>query len=317
MNFPIEVNIDATSLRSSSCMLEFYRKIVDGYRLPVLSCDIVYGIAVHKFIDTMFKTGGDIKKATTEAYKAFRIPKFPKEKKPHMMEERHMLTTSINYWDDYIVKDKQFNCLLLPNNEPATELTFRFLYYEDEFIKVYLCGTIDKLGKISGGCFAIGDYKTTSSWDKNNYFSGYELSVQLRFYNLALRWMGKNYPESVLGQVGNSNVGAFIDALFIKPNAMENEYKRSNVFTYSDTEMSEFESMLRCKIQELSHYVSQLAGGHIQRMPKQGILQGTCERKFGICEFAIVCQQQKEEFAEFLLNRDFIKKHYNPLKFNE
>lgn len=316
MTLPVEVNIDATSLRTSNCMLDMYRTVVEGYRSPVVSADIIYGVAVHKFIDTMFKTKGDLRKARDAAYLAFRIKKFDKAKKPHMSDERHMLTTCLEYWENVVSKESTFDTVLLPNGEPATEVTFKFLYYEDAYLKVNLAGTIDKLGKFKNGCYAIGDYKTTSSWDDRSYFSSYELSIQLRFYVLALRWMASYEPESVLGKIGATKVGAFIDALFIKSSVAENLYKRSEVFQFDGSHLDEIKQLLDRKIQALSQEVMAISKGESQRPLKEGILHGTCEKKFGKCQFWNCCRSN-DTIADILLKRDFIQKHYDPLHFND
>lgn len=315
MTEPIEINVDATSLRSSGCILEWYRRVVEGWRAPIMNNDIIYGIAVHKFIDTMFKTHGNMKEARVAAEKSFNIPKYDKPKKLHMSDARHMLATCVDYWDK-VQNDDTFETLLLPNNQPATEITFRFLYCQDEWVKIYLCGTMDKIGKIKGGCYAIGDYKTTSSWNDKEYFEGYELSLQLRFYIFALQWMAAHEPDSVLGQIGAKQPGAFIDALFIKTKVVENEYKRSNVFRFKSEDMAEFVQLLDAKIQHLVGFIRTQHLTNVARPPKEGIISGLCERKFGKCDFWHVCKND-DRVGEVLLRRDFVKKHYNPLKFNE
>ena len=312
---PLDINIDASSLSSSGCTLEWYRRVVQGYRAPRVNNDIIYGVAVHKFIDTMFQTGGDMKAARDAAFKAFRIPKYDKPKKLYMSDERHMLATCFDYWENVVSKEATFDIIKLPNGKPATELTFRFLWRDYDGVRIWLCGTMDKLGKIKNGCYAVGDYKTTSSWDEDNYFKTYELSVQLRFYIYALKQMAIHYPDSVLGQVGATNVGAFIDALFIKAKVVENEYKRSDVFQFKPDHMAEFESMLITRVTRFVEHIKLIQEGQFKRPFKEGIIAGCCERKFGKCDFWNVCKSS-DDVAEVLLKRDFITKPYDPLNFN-
>lgn len=311
---PLDINIDASSLSSSGCTLEWYRRVVQGYRSPNVNNDIIYGVAVHKFIDTMFQTGGDMKQARDAAYKAFRIPKYDKPKKLYMSDERHMFCTCLDYWENYVSKESTFDILQLPNGKAATELTFRFLWRDFGSVRVWLCGTMDKLGKFKRGCYAIGDYKTTSSWDEDNYFKSYEMSCQLRFYIYALKQMAIHYPDSVLGQIGATNVGAYIDALFIKAKVVENKYERSDVFQYKPEEIEEFEGMLINRVERFISVIQSIQNGG-RRPNKEGILSGACERKFGKCDFWNVCKNS-DPVGDVLLKRDFIIKPYDPLNFN-
>lgn len=319
MNLPIDVNIDATSLSASGCLLHFTRKVVEGYRQNHgHGASMVYGIAVHKFIDTMFKTG-DMKVARAAAVKAFSMSKIDHGKKLYLSDERHMNTTCVMYWQDVIQKEEKFDIIKLPNGEPATEQTFRFLYYTDEYVRIWLCGTMDKIGKFKNGCFAIGDYKSTSARSDSpiaikTYFSSYQLSCQLRFYKFALLWMAEHQPQSVLGQIG-ATARVFIDALFIRPKVVENVYERSDVYELTTEHMVEFKALLDMKIQELVTAVQVIhAGG---RPFKYGILNGNCETKWGKCEFWSVCKQQDDKIANLVLARDFHQKNFDPLKYNE
>jgi hypothetical protein len=273
---------------------------------------MVYGIAVHKFIDAMFKTKGDMKAAREAAIQIFNMPKVNDKKKMWLSDASHMWVTCLNAWDDWILKDTKFDILKLPNGQPATELTFRLPYYEDENVVVNLCGTIDKIGKIKNGLYCVGDYKTTSSWNAEEYLSNYAMSAQLRFYALALRLMSKRHPDSMLGQVGATQMGCFIDGIFLKASAQENEYERSEVFQFKDSDLDNFASVVDQLIRKLLVYVAS------KTMPdKEGIVNGTCQQKFGRCKFWNVCKQQDPVIASLLLKRDFVTKPYDPLTFNE
>ena len=51
--------------------------------------------------------------------------------------------------------------------------------------------------------------------------------------------------------------------------------------------------------------------------PKEGLINGSCEGKWGLCNFWGVCNSQSDEIASVLLARDFIKKEYDPLRHND
>jgi len=194
--------------------------------------------------------------------------------------------------------------------QPATEITFSLPYFKDDYVKINLCGTIDRIGKIRGGCYCIRDWKTTSSWDNNNYFKSYELSRQLRIYTLACKIMSRLHPDSILGKIGATNMGAAIDAIFLKPKANDNAIRSSVVFQYKELDLQLFEWTLEQICKRLSTAVKEL------HFPKEGIANGNCEMRHGKCSFWNVCAAD-DSVSQILLKRDFEQKKFNPLAYNE
>lgn len=308
----IELNISSSALSHANCMLELYRTIVLGYKEPHPPSSMIYGVAVHRYRDVMFKTKGNIPMARDAALQSFKVPKEDDRKRQHLSDERHMMTTAFNYWEMYITKDSGFDIIDL-NGIPATELTFSIPYIENDYFKVNLCGTIDGLGKIKGGGYSIQDLKTTSAWDQWNFFKKYELSKQLRFYYFVLRLMSQMYPDSVLGKIGATKVGAFIDALFIKPSPSDNVYARSEVFQFSEEHMAEFKVSLDRLLERIM-----TAFMNPELLTKDGILIGACEKGYGkLCTFFNVCACQDDKVGQVLLNRDFVVKPFDPLHYND
>lgn len=342
----ITISISNSALSSSGCILAFKRTVIDGYKEPASSSNIVYGEAVHKYIDMMFKTNEHIPTAIAAATRVFNQPKVSKNRSPHLDDQRHMIATAFDVWERYVKEDTGFSLLMLDlpcwccggkgkqivpiqseivlgDQEidcqwckgaghyirPATELTFSIPYYKDEFIEVNLEGTIDSIGKVNGGIPAIRDWKTTSTWDREGYFYPYRLSKQLRFYGLALKLMAEREPTSALGMIGANAFGAIIDAIFIKPSVNDNRCLRSEVFTYSDKEFSDFRNTLDNFIGRLSDHVSK------NYFPKEGIIKNACEKKYGLCPFFTVCSVN-DEVANVLLKRDFKQTKYNPLNYS-
>jgi len=308
MNLPLTINLSQSALGYHGCILELYRIAVQGYH-EVPSSNIVYGEAVHKYRHVMYQTGGHIPTARVEAIKTFNQPKTENRKSSHLADQNHMLTTAFNFWELFVKKDTDLELLAI-DGKPASELSFSIPYYKDEFVDVNLCGTLDGLGKIKGGCYVIPDLKTTSAWDKKNYFGGYRMSRQLRLYRLALKLMSTMHPDSILGQVGATNIGARIDALFIKPSPNDNTYASSDVLPITNQEVEEFQRLLDYKIQELSRAVRE------QYFPKQGIINNSCIGKWGMCIFSNVCAANDPNVAEILLKRDFKQRNYNPLNYS-
>lgn len=314
----LELNLDSTVLGTSGCILNLKRNVLGeivegkatgGYREKLNGASLVYGIAVHKFIDVMYKTGGHYPTARAEAEKSFLIPKLENRKSPWLCDPKHLITTCFNVWTSYVETEGSFEMILL-GDKPATEITFSIPFYEDDVIKVNLCGTIDRVGKFKNGCYAIKDWKTTSQFDTEKYFTQYEMSRQLRIYTLACKMMAEKEPESTLGRIGGTTMGACIDAIFLKPKANDTVVRSSDVFTYSDTDILAFKETLLIKCAQLSAAIKH------DYFPKEGILNGSCEEKWGHCKFWNVCSHN-EQVAQVLLKRDFIQWQFDPTKYNE
>lgn len=305
----LELNIDASSLSSSACVLNWHRTIVLGYREKVPGASLVYGTAVHKFIDTMLKTSGDLKAAREAAFLSFRRDKISGKTNQHLTDERHLFVTCFDFWERFILKDTSFQLLVLPNGTPASEVTFSLPYYETEDCIVRLCGTIDGIGKIHNGVYCIRDFKTTSRYNVDEYLADYKMSKQLRFYVLALRLMARREPESLLGKIGATQVGARIDGIFLKSKPSDNIYKSSQVFQFSDETMDEFEAVLKDQIARLALAIRN------NHFPREGIVNGTCKGEYR-CKFYSVCGAPKE-VQQLMLERDYRSVPYEPLKFGE
>ena len=333
-NGKIIIRINASSLVYSKCIKHWHLVIIDGYKEKESGAAPIYGVAVHRYIDTMFKTKGRIDLARNDALAEFNKPKHDSKTQSYLSDVGHLQGTCYNLWEDYVDKDKDFQHLMLNSEcywckgkgcticdnkgyllQPATEVTFRILYYQDDKFEVWLEGTIDKIGKIVKGCYCVADYKTTSSGekDKKYYLENYEMSAQLRFYVLSTKLMAEKYPDSILGQIGKTRVGAFIDGIFLKSKASDNCYQRSDVFQFTDEDLSEFRF-------HLDNAIQKLIGAIITDKwnTREGIFNGACEPKFGSkCPFWFVCRANKPDIQKLMLARDFVKKQYNPLKHND
>lgn len=306
----IEINLSSTALGKVHCIKNFQEAVINGYKeLP--SAKIVYGIAFHKFIDTMYQTKGDYGRARKKMIEAFSLKKEPDAKSIHMMDERHLTSVCFTAWNDYCEQDKNtFDMFDFGEGKVSSEITFSIPYYEDDYIKVNLCGTIDRLGQFKGGCFSIRDWKTTSFYGKNKsyYFNRYELARQPRFYILSLKLLAKREPDSVLGKIGKTNMGMCYDGVFLKPNQNETEIIKSEVFQYTQKELDEFRRSIDDKIKHISFHIKE------NYFPKEGIINGTCEGKFGNCPFWNVCKNP-DHLREIIL-KDFIQVPFNPLDYN-
>jgi len=303
------INIDASCLSSAGCVLALKRNVIDGYREKATKANMIYGSGVHKYIDTMYKTGGNIKAAREAAMAVFNKPKIVPKTQQWLADERHFFVTCYNYWEDCISKDTLFETLMLPDGLPATEVNFSYKLLETETVIVNAEGTIDRIGKIKNGCYCIRDFKTTAQYNKEEYLAGYRLSRQLRFYSLFMKWMALNHPTSVLGQIGATRLGCCIDGIFLKGKATDNEYASSDMIMYSDEDLMEFQ---QCLMQVVNHLVMCVGANEF---PREGIVNNTCYGEYN-CKYVNVCPHNTT-VQNVLLARDFIVTPYEPLKFGE
>lgn len=315
MSDKIVFKLNASGLKTATCDYRLWLTMIEGYSSQRYSSKIVYGTAIHKYIDTMFKEKEHIGKAREAATIAFNKPKYSDKKSPHYDDQNHMLASAYDVWEQWIKKDQDLDTVVLPDGKPATEVTFSIGgYYEDEFCRFDLEGTIDRIGKIRNGVYVINDFKTTSAWAPEMYLSGYALSHQMRYYVLALKLMSLAHPESVLGQIGKTDVRYCIDGIFIKPRPSDNTYKRSEVFPVND--LAQFRESLDQTIAQLAAVAQRKI--RTGRLPlKTGLLNGSCHGQWGLCSFAQVCKAQDDSIGQVLLGRDFIKKVYDPLHKDE
>jgi hypothetical protein len=351
----IEINLDSTSLGTSACILEFVRTVIGdpehpeqgAYRQKVNKIELNYGIACHLFVDTMYKTRGRYDLASSIAKKWFlETPNIPSKQKAHLSDPNHLIATCYNLWTIFIENDGAFEVLSLPGKcwwckgsgkdisfiqgseyeeyicsmcdgtgidkaQAATEVTFSIPFYEDDRLIVNLCGTEDRIGKFKNGVYCIRDWKFTSSPNPEAYFVQYELSRQLRMYTLACKLMAELYPDSVMGQVGKTHMGAAIDGVFLNKNANDTKHVMSPVFQYSDSDIQAFKRQLLDFCKRLSEHIGSMY------FPKEGIINGTCNKLYGgHCQFWVPCKLN-EQVSNVILNRDFIRKPYDPLHFND
>lgn len=358
------INLDSTALGNATCERALYLTVIGsidpktnqsegGYK-TLMPASAIYGVALHKYIDLMYKTRGRIDIARQGALISFNRPKLqPGKTQQWLDDEKHLLTVCYEVWENYCLKDDSYQLLQIPVkcwkcdghgqpvtkqedgsfialdmicdtcagkghiDGPSTELTFKIPFYEDDYVIINLCGTIDKLGKFAGGIYSIGDWKSTSSWDKEKYLDQYKLNRQLRVYRLACKLEATRNPTSALGKIGNTNVGGFIDGIFLSAKPNDVNVMRSEVYQFDDNKIKKFENSLINACKDLSTMVKEETNGEMT-----GILNGACTNVFGKegiggkCKFWSVCANDGP-VGDMLLARDFTRKIYEPLSFNE
>jgi len=309
--------LDASALKHLACPLKFYRTLLMGYRKQVNSVDIVYGQAFHLFVQTMVNTNGSYPEAIKKAVDLFNNTPYTEKATKKWMTPHHLTKTCMDYWEHYNGTRKDEWQTLRVEGKALTELKFATLpYYEDERVSIILAGTIDDICKREGGCYAIRDYKTTSSWNADEYLRDYILSPQLIFYVFVLYWYAKTYPDSIYSQITREGrVAAFIDGIFLKSGATsatsaQTKFQRSEMFFFTDRDLKYFGEML-------DNVVVPKILAMLDREPyPEGRLNGACNIVYGHCDYFNACAAPDRQATEAIIRNEFITKPYNPLQFD-
>jgi len=306
------VQLDASGLKHTDCFLKFYRKIVCGYRGKDLDAGMEYGSAYHKFRETLAITHDPdtaVKVAQTYFLEKSVDKNFSYKKGKEWLNVAHLTVTCKAYLDKFGTGPSygDFNPLVV-DGKPLVEQTFALPFYNDDKIDVLLCGTIDEIGKLENGCYAICDDKTTSSWNRESYLNEHRMKVQLRFYVFAIHQLGKLYPDSIFAEMAQQRIGSAINGVFLSA-SKQTEFKRSDFFFYKQEDMEEMDEFLKNLCIILSC--------NLVPTIRQGIYNDACSGKFATpCDFIGVCQAPAE-VRQQMLDNSFVKSEYSPLSFRK
>jgi len=305
----LTIRFNASAAKESACLRRTWLTVIDGYAELVPNNDVVFGSALHEYVSQMRTTGGNYGIATQKALLVFNKPKKTKPKKDYLNDSKYFMLTCQSFWDDYLAQDDFVTLVNPADGKPLVELKFSIPYYADSDCEVYLEGTVDDLCKHTHGCYAVRDYKTTSVWDSKAYLESYALSPQLMFYRMAVEWYAQMYPQSIFSDMMKKGIiGSFIDGVFLLGKDKEPEFKRSEIFQFSDDKMQEFRTMLREQVMRLVNFAKLNT-----RPAREGMLNGACQTVYGACKFFHACNALDEVHAGHILNNNFIKKPYDPL----
>jgi len=304
--------LNASASKISACDRRFYMTVVKGWRNKVNTNDIEYGSGFHKFTSGVEEHPPEqaFALAMRDALDYFdKVPMDVKSKKKYL-DRLHLIKTCSEWYNTFRSTD-DFQILRV-DGKPMCESTFEIPFYTQDDYSVVVCGTIDKVGKFPNGCWAIGDYKTTSSWEIDNYLEGYSLSVQLRFYLWAFLRHCQSAPlGSPLRNLTILNCGAFIDGIFLN-GADKTTFKRSRMFLLKQADMDEFEGQLLAKAKHL------VTLAKADRLPERtGIMVDACETKYGKCPFFGACASPDDVSFGHIVKQKMVQVDYNPLNFGK
>ncbi len=306
------VKIDSTVIRDSSCFLRLFLKAIHGYKESPLKADIVYGQAVHRFVELAEK-GMDSSLAIAKSNRFYRETPKKLSSKKEWLNEAHLVKTLCQFSDRLLEGKDDLETIKVDNNS-LSEKKFAIPLYEEELFGIMLCGTIDSICKKRNGIVLVRDYKTTSSWNVNNYFEDFKASPQLKTYIWALKWHAKMYPNSIFGELAKHEIGGVIDGIFLSA-SKETEFIRSEVFLYNETQMTEYEHLLMFLVERLKTWIRVYLDDPTVYPACEGTFNGACKTPYGKCSFFHACTSSNKEIFQAVLDQYFTKKSYDPLHF--
>jgi len=313
------VRIDASSIKDSSCFRRFYLTTVEGYCNRGINNDIHYGTSFHKCVEEAARNPNNKFipiKAAMDTWNEKESELIIKDT-AKFLDLTHLTFACQRFLDQYDSIYEGLEIITKSDNSLMIEDKFSIPLYEDNNLLILLQGTIDSIVKIRGGCICIGDWKTTRSYNFDEYFSVYKLSPQLKTYLWALLWYKKNYPNSPISNLleGRGQIGCFIFGAFLSAKEIV-KFKRSEIFWYGEDSMLEFEHNLLNLVSKIKDTIRQ------NILPiAEGSFNGSCVSYTGYkCKFFNACAAQTQlnstpEIIKHVLSSSFIKREYRPLEF--
>lgn len=312
---------DASLFKTSSCLLRMFYSGVLGVRSQLNNNDMEIGSAFHKFRATFRRDGKEsFGSALNEAVQYWeKTPMVVKSNKKYL-NTAFLTKMCLTYAGKYgggdpfekVVTDRDYGDVPAGTAliEPVTR--FMFPYYEDEQVEILIAGTIDELGKWQNGIHCIVDCKTTSSWNIEEYFRGYDLSPQLICYRWAWEQYALAFPDSFFAKIFEQDIGTFIDGVFYAGADKDIVCKRSGVYLFPKADVAEFDNLVAIKVEELVREIHNWR--QTGKLPlRYGLLNGACETPYGRCSYFNVCAAREQVTREIMIEKYFKQETYNPM----
>lgn len=319
-----ELLFDSSAIKEGACNLRLINITVEGLKEKENYNDTQYGSAFHLFVSTLHRTS-NFPEAQLAAVQMNQRPCIQRTNKNHLTDA-HLVKTCIDFLKHSQEKDT-FEILTV-DGKPLVEQRFKIKLFETANFIVYLCGTIDAIGKFINGAYAIRDYKTRGLWKKKtqktgsmkwieeeikHYLSRYTLSTQLRFYLTCIKMIGEQEPDTTLGKVFNQHgFGMFIEGIFTQPEESA-LFRKSEVFFLKDWEILEYKQQLIKKTNDIVVILEECLKTNTPYTIRDGIVVGACYENQYPCRYARLCGASDDLAREYLKKSDYTRKTYNPL----
>lgn len=309
MSEKLIIKLDASACKKSACDRLLYFNVIEGLSTPHANdLSMHYGKAVHLFAE-LYPANRDAMTTMFKVHEFFRSVQTDASKK-EWLTISHLTQTCMRV-KDWIDGDTNAEYYVNPvDAKPMCEVRFGIPFATYPHVDILLCGTIDKVVKMKRGASLIGDYKTTSTFKVDDYFTQYRLDPQMMLYRYALEWFAKHTKDNILAEIGSQRLGAFIDGIFLSK-AKDTEIRRSPIMFYSDEDMADFAAQLHGAVDKIANW----AANPNAWPAKQGMFNGSCTHLYGQCKYFGVCSAPDKVASEAMIRNYFVKKTYDPLAY--
>lgn len=308
MQEKVTIKLDASACKKSACGRHLYFDVIEGLKQPgYIGISLHYGSSCHKFAE-VYPQNKDVAASMAMAHTLFRS-KVTDNGSKEWLNINH-LTGSCMALKDWIDGDSSNEYYVNPvDNKLMCEVRFGLPYMSFPHCDILLCGTIDKVSKFKRGATVIGDYKTTATYKKDDYFTQYRLDPQMMLYRHALEWYAKHTKDNILAEIGSQKIGCYIDAIFLSK-TKDTEIQRSPVMFYSDSEMEDFIAELVATCYKLAKWTEDKVWPN-----REGMFNGACTHLYGPCKYFSICSAPDKIAADAMIKNYFIQKPYDPLSY--
>lgn len=320
------INSSALSIKST-CRLRLRYTMCDGFNYDISkNNDVHYGTCFHLYVQTLAQTKGNHTVALSKALTCWMNKVNHLFIKPHKqyIDAMFLGQTLQQFYSTYSRSGKpdwwnnieHFHYYENEEGIPFVEQKLILPYFTSAAFDLVIVGTIDALGWI-GDSLCLLDFKTTSSWDVDEFFSKYEVSNQMLLYTWIIRHFATKYPTSTLGRIFTKHP-AFACAIFgIFHKKGEVNFRRSNLIFFPEHRLQCFEEALSTKLGEILMLCQEYV-----RNPKvkhyDGLVNGTC-KMYGAAECPYIqgCTADAGLDEDIILEARYGRTPYNPLATHE
>lgn len=214
----IQIAWDNTSLNLfKTCPKKYYYSIIVGRQSPDESVHLTFGILyheAHRHFQRLLLEGVSREDAIKRTVRLLLKWTWDEAKqRPTLIEDPYknrltLIRSFIWHCDKYI--DDNLETMILPDNRPALEISFRFLSAHKTYStseNYIICGHMDRVVKTSG-IYLIQDYKTTKyNVDSSDFFSFYSPDNQVSTYAFGGRVVYELPTQGVMIDAAQVQVG--------------------------------------------------------------------------------------------------------------
>lgn len=345
-----QIYIDASALKNSACFRRLWWTIVECYKLdfkdeleivlePIshpdnpatrkinrLDYKMAFGTAFHIFLENYYKLKPieECANLAIEYYQPYNDNLYPSPRE--FRTNTHLLNCIKKYKEHYPRQRDGEKFLLGPDDfqphidklgNPKIEYKFAIPFWGNDKYDLFISGTIDMIAEYCGIKELLIDHKTNapkSFEDKaiDSFFAPYSFDIQTMLYSKVYKELNDldYYPQVMINGIflkyataAASKEGIFDGVLF----------KRSTNFQYTNEQMRWFDGYLARK---LSLLISYLDGRQGENLPEDNFEMSAC-KMYGLCPYFKACSTEDKNFQSIILQTQYVRHHYNPLKFRE